>query len=223
MKINSLYPSMVHGAGMIPFGQNVKLIIRHSFRDSLRDKDDPDKVPLNSKGIECAELFGKGLEYNIGGLFSSRIVRCQQTIESICKGKGIQKAIAVDGQWLTDVHITDEIQIQKTFLNIGSMKKALSILSNGEIVSGFTSIEVATNRILDYIFSRGNTDNTVDVFCTHDVIIMMVIVHLFLGPASHEVIRSNWPEMLEGLFFWGNRDDFTVIWRGEMKRFLTFG
>lgn len=74
--------------------------------------------------------------------------------------------------------------------------------------------------ILNYIFSTGNEANKLDMYCTHDLQLAMLNSALFYSKSSIEDIEHHWPKMLEGMFFWGKREDFSCVWRGRIKRYI---
>ena len=74
---------MTDDADKIPVGTNIKMVFRHSFRDTLQGVEDPDIIPLNHKGKQAAIQFGMNISAKIGQMHSSFVPRCIQTLECI--------------------------------------------------------------------------------------------------------------------------------------------
>jgi len=221
MKIQSEYPSMVRTALLIPADVNVKLIIRHSMRPRLKDCEYPDEVLLNTQGIEAAKKMGKGISYSIGNLYSSHIKRCQQTLQYIQEGAGIDKKIQVEQDILGEVFFNNKKDCD-AFLRNHSLRETVYLLKNGIEIPGFVSIYNIVNRMLNFIFKDDSIPNTLDIYCTHDFHIALLLTTLFDDITTIEDIRMNWPEMLEGLFLYGTREDFYCLWRSKLKRIQSF-
>ena len=93
MKIKSIYPSMEFGAEGLPDQRNIKLLLRHSIRDSITKAEDAEKMLLTHEGIMLAQHFGRNIQYPIGDIYSSNNKRCVQTVEEMMIGNGISQAI----------------------------------------------------------------------------------------------------------------------------------
>ena len=65
---------------------NVKLLLRHSIRQSLKGVDDTISISLTEEGILNAYNFGKNLPWNIGVASTSIARRCIQTVDKIVEG-----------------------------------------------------------------------------------------------------------------------------------------
>lgn len=207
---------MNSAAESIPDNVNVKLILRHSFRPPIVGDKDYRSEELNEYGILKASEFGESIDYPIGGLYSSRIKRCVQTLYFMTGGR---KEIEIAPEQLTHVFTYDNKLADEHIRQIGSLKQTIYELKTGVVIPGLYTIEETVRKMLDYIFQTGNKPNTLDIYCTHDFQIAMMIVNLFDNIDTIDSIRTNWPEMLEGLFVYGNRNSFTCIWRGESKQF----
>jgi hypothetical protein len=87
---------------------------------------------------------------------------------------------------------------------------------------GFYDLETSVNRMINYIFETGNQNNTMDIFCTHDFQLAMLL--LFINGKSYKYKTilfdgsGNWPYMLEGMFLWKNKNNFNLVWRGEIMQ-----
>lgn len=202
---------------IIPEGSNIKLIFRHSKRPSLKGEPHPDSVSLSEEGKSLAREFGRNLDYPLGGLYSSHILRCQQTLECILEGKGeAGKEIIISREVLGSVFFTDKT-LAEEFFRVRGVKKSIKSIIDNEPLTGLKPLQDCVNEILDYLFNTGNKPGTVDLYCTHDLHIALLYAALFRETDTHEEIVSNWAEMLEGMVLWGCRTDFYCLWRDRLK------
>lgn len=212
---------MDEDAAKIPEGENVKMVFRHSFRDTLQGTAAPDLVPLNENGVQSANSLGNELFGEIGQMHSSHAPRCIQTLECISQGKGLHLPISVSKDILGDGFATDRELASMSFRSIGSLKKVADLLAHDVTVKGFRPIRQTVKSMLDYIFNNGNEPGKIDLYCTHDFHIALMICLIF-NQNSHKDIASEWPCMLEGFFAWGTRKNFTIIWRGRSCHCVNF-
>ncbi len=213
---------MEKSAALIPMNLNVKLIIRHSFRPTLQGTLKHQDVRLTSEGISLASSFGDSIDYVIGELHSSSIPRCIETIESIMANRCENHKINCSSEVLTDVFAIDRELANQSFKTIGSLKEIVFLQQEKRCPMGFRNRDDCVKLLLDYIFHTGGELGKLDLYCTHDLQIALLNSALFSPHASLEEIKSIWPNMLEGMFFWGCREDFCCVWRGKSQRFLNF-
>lgn len=214
---------MIRTAELVP-NNNIKLIIRHSIRPSIIDPNCSYAVKLSKEGKLLAEFFGKNIEFGLGNLCSSDVPRCIQTLQSMLKARNEIKDIIINKEILNEVFIKDHELCKNTFINEGKMKIIIQKLSMNMELPGFFTLAESVKKMLDYIFLIGNENNKLDIFCTHDFHIALLYSALFCEESSVDIdnLRANWPMMLEGMFLWGNRNDFYSGWRGNIKHFKNF-
>ena len=223
MNIFSIYSSMEGSARLCPDDENVKMILRHSIRHSIAKGEAGNEVNLTPEGKIMAWRLGESLDRAIGSISSSLIPRCVDTCKEIIAGYKQTHNVSVleikQTKLLQDPHIKDEIEAGKIFFNIGVDGIFKGFISN-EKLSGMYDLDTSVKRLLDYVFSTGNNKNDIDVFCTHDFQLVMLLLYFFGINEEHydSLLNGEWPLMLEGMFLWGNRNDFNIIWRGEIKK-----
>ena len=210
---------MTLGAQSIPDNINVKMILRHSFRPPFVGEKDYRTEKLNDYGILKAIEFGKSIDYPTGDLYSSKVERCVQTLYYMTEGS---PNIKIAAEYLTYVFTYDNKLADTQIRSIGSLKETILKLKEGTVIPGLFPIHCTVKKMLDFIFQTGNKGHSMDIYCTHDFQIAMMIVVMFDDVTTLDAIRSNWPEMLEGLFLYGTRNTFTCIWRGTSKQFDQF-
>jgi len=213
MKIFSVYESMQRSASLCPDNENIKLVIRHSIRHDINNDVADDDVMLTREGIEFAKRFGKELDIPIGSISSSLLQRCVDTCKNILSGNSSKIEIQRTDILLTAQNNDDNLSWE-SFEKYGIRGIFDAFVENRKL-PGLNSLEFSANKILDYIFETGNEKKSVDIFCTHDFQVAMLL--LFLCGNNVENLNSlfeNWIYMLEGCFLYGNRKNFTLIWRG---------
>lgn len=220
MELKSIYQHMEKGAAAVPNKANCKIVFRHSIRKSI-ESGVGREVPLTDEGMVLAQWFGQNLNYEIGFVASSSCDRNKHTCMEILSGKGVQKDIITARNELECPQAKDEILSGKVFNQYNFRSDVIIHKVKTEGLPGFNTIEEATKIMLDYFFSNGNRENTVDLFCTHDFQMAILFACLFdFDPTEETLKHDKWPMMLEGMIFWGKRTHFWCSWRGEIKEFV---
>ena len=187
------------------------MIFRHSFRDPFIGESDYRTKLLNEYGIQQAKAFGMAIEYPVGSIYSSELERCRQTVICMTNNDNIN----VVPEILTTVFTYDSVLADQQIRRLGSLKKTLMELKCGNTLPGFYPLEKIVNKILDFVFSTGNKEHTIDLYCTHDFHIGMMLIMLFDDINTLDALQANWPRMLEGVLLYGSRDSFYCYWRGK--------
>ena len=199
----------------------MKLLIRHSLRPTLKGSIDPDGVNLSVQGKEKAILFGRQLDYPIRHCYSSYIQRCVDTIEYILLGTKQYKQITLKGCLSDDVFTYKKIASE--YIKEKSLKKAVfNICFANHLPLGFKDLESCGKMLLDCLFEDLDDPHYIDIFCSHDYQLAILVTLMFNSNITVESITELWPEMLEGLYFHGFRNEFYCSWRNEKKRFVNF-
>ena len=194
---------------------NVKLLLRHSIRQSLKGVDDTISISLTEEGILNAYNFGKNIPWNIGLASTSIAKRCIQTIEKIVEGSCSGHIDSPTGI-LTSPALFDFELAKKTYFAEGNLKNIARKLSMGQKLPGFYSAQITAEKLLDYIFSVGNESKTLDLFCTHDFNVVILLSYLMPSIAENDRVVMEWPVPLEGIYLWGERYDFNYFWKGKI-------
>ena len=194
---------------------NVKLLLRHSIRQSLKGVDDTISISLTEEGILNAYNFGKNLPWNIGVASTSIARRCIQTVDKIVEGSRSGHIVSPT-DILTSPALFDLELAKETHSAEGNLKNIARKLSQGQTLPGFYSVKITAEKLLDYIFSVGNECKTLDLFCTHDFNVVILLSYLMLSIADSDKIVMDWPVPLEGIYLWGERYDFNYFWKGKI-------
>ena len=213
---------MEFGASQVPLYANCKILFRHSVRGDIQSGYGRD-VKLTNEGIELARNFGRNLNYTVGYFASSSCGRNIQTCKEILYGKKEEREVCIAREELERPQIQNQLLSDQAFELYKYRSDIVVHKLKTEGLPGFYSIDKSTKKILDYIFSKGNKETTVDLFCTHDFQLAIVFACLYDFAATEESLKKNtWPMMLEGMIFWGQRDHFWCSWRNETKEFKNY-
>jgi hypothetical protein len=225
MKIWAPYESMEESAKLCPKEHNAKVLLRHSIRQDIEDRANVKEAQLTREGIKIAERFGKELGYNIGTISSSFTQRCMDTCLAIIKGYNKThleyKSGVLQTKMLQNPHIMNIPESKETWEKLG-MEGIFDGFAQNIEMPGICDLKTSVDRMMNYIFETGNQNNTIDIFCTHDFQLAMLL--LFINGKNYDYKQilfdegDNWPFMLEGIFLWKNNDNIILSWRGEMNQ-----
>ena len=222
MNLKAIYHHMEKGAQAVPEKANCKIVFRHSIRKSIVSGVGRE-VPLTNEGITLAQWFGQNLKYDIGFFASSSCERNIHTCKEILAGKGVHKDIVIASEELECPPAKDKELSGKIFEQYNFKSDIIIHKVKTEGLPGFNTIKKASQIMLDFIFSNGNEENTIDLFCTHDFQMAILYAYLFdYDPMDETLKHQQWPMMLEGMIFWGDRKHFWCSWRDEIKEFINF-
>jgi phosphohistidine phosphatase SixA len=204
----------------LPIGiDNLKLLVRHAERPTLKGISDPDNVQLTQKGASDALSLGTSICNRLGVVYSSPITRCLQTASLIAST--LPEIETQTSSILGYSFIDNYEDASKKFAQYNLKQVVHAILAQSKI-KGFISKEDGIKNIIDLIFKTGGLQNTIDVYCTHDMHLSIIDGYMMNCYNSIAEITLAWPKMLEGMWFFGERADFYCSWRGIQKRFVNF-
>lgn len=201
-------------------GYNLKYLFRHSNRPSLKGVVDTLSVGLTEEGVQRAFLLGENLPWAIGAVCTSVSSRCVKTVEEIARGSKTPQIEVIQSQTLTTPAITENSLTIEQHCFPFNLKTVVYLLAKGNTLPGIYPIHVTAEKILDYVFSTGGDSNKVDLFCSHDFNIALLIQYLYPFMNTQEMVIENWPAPLEGVFIWGERRSFYSYWKGKISHHL---
>jgi len=217
MIFNSICKEMNADALELPKDRNVKVFMRHSIRFDNPPDGDYSKLTLTPEGIEIARALGASLDREIGRLEASPVERCRQTAQEIARGAGIEEPVVTVDMAYTGGLGTDRAWTEK---QIGWYEYFYS-LERGitDKTCGFT-LDALAGPVVDRIFETGGEPGKLDIICSHDGHVVTLASALFgFKTGLH---GEDWCRYTEGIFFYGTREDFTAVWRGEKRRFINW-
>jgi hypothetical protein len=224
MKLYSIYQSMEDSARCCPPDARIKLFLRHSIRFDIPEDDITKDVSLTHEGRQMAHRFGTSLGRVPITVSVSPSSRCGETANLILAGyasanPGVSLPPVQKNPVLQSSYISDGAQCMKSFMSFGP-HGIIDAYIQGRDIPGFYPLERSVEPLLDFIFSQDEgqkgAEPGLDLFVSHDFQIAMLLVSFFGNlPEMPEYDMPGWPHMLEGLFFWGSRERFSVAWRGK--------
>lgn len=195
----------------------MKLLIRHSTRPPLKGSKDPDSVLLTKEGVTKAVDLGKSLRLPIRNCYSSNIPRCLQTLESILEGAQQKRDIKFNE--ILSLGMFEDQNLCREFIIENSLRYTIyriyPEISKMDIPMGFIDIHTCASKILKLLFDEDDDDNFLDIYCTHDYQIAVLVTLLFNCDVTVDSIKEMWPEMLEGIYFSGQPTNLKCYYRNQ--------
>ena len=217
MNYQSVCDWMSPAAATLPNDKNIKLFMRHSIRFDNPVNGDYSHLLLTPEGIKIANKIGESIDIPIGHFYASPVKRCQQTALEIARGAKIE-----DPEIITAQEYAYLLGATYAFdtLKVGWYEYYHSLQNDIlDKTGGYTGKEVAS-KIIDRIFEDTGEPGTLDIICSHDGHVVALAGALF--DLKTGLKGDNWCGFTEGIFFYGERDDFTAVWRGVKKRFINW-
>ena len=141
--------------------------------------------------------------------------RCVQTLEGFCEGAGWTGAKVEQNPLFTPSgpFTIDETKSHAEFLRIGG-----PALFNNQITEeipppGMSSTREGVNEVLKIIFDQRLNPGELSIIVTHDSVTAIVLGYLFKCTFEEGV---NWPDYLDGAFFYEEGGGYKVAWREKI-------
>ncbi len=214
MRLDSPCKEMVSDAERLPEDANVKLFLRHAIRYDNPVNGDYSSLLLTPEGIRMAQDIGRSIDRPLGHLYASTVERCRQTAREIAHGAGVNAPEIISTEVYSGSAGAYRVRDEH---NVGWYEYFYGLQRNISEYTWGATLYGEAKPIVDAIFAEPGTKGTLDIICSHDSHVVVLASALFgLKTGIH---GENWCRFTEGLFFTGNRNDFTAYWRGEEKRF----
>jgi broad specificity phosphatase PhoE len=187
---------LIESINKIDSAGSYSLFIRHGDRDKIPEGEFGNDVELNRIGFVRSEEFGRTLsKFNINSIFTSPIIRCVQTADSLTKGIGRQINIETS-TILGDpgAFVSNAKQAGESFLELGFDDCYHKLLENKEVIGNRSIIE--GSRILTDFFNQKSNGSGLNIFVSHDMIIALYSYAAFNKKFE---LGENWIKYLGGL------------------------
>lgn len=207
--LHALLPSL----DRLPDDRGVVLLTRHSIREEPRGGFAGYDVPLTPEGVALARAWGGALRRPLHTVLSSPVGRCVDTAQAMLDGAAA--SLAVDRHHLLvepGSFVRDLGAIGKLFLELGALGFANRHLA-GDLAEGMLSPEEGTARVIALARNHVGPPGTISLLVTHDTILAAVIHTL---RTTRSIGEGEWPQMMEGAFFWFDDEQVHWLWRGEV-------
>ena len=192
-------------------------IIRHAECPPIPEGSWGNELSIRPAGVRASQALGRALGGCLGALVASPVLRCVQTAEQVGVGAGrAEPAIATDTRLgAPGAHIALADELGTLFLDRDTRDIVADVLS-GVSTPGLRPPREVAEVLVDMASSLPREPGTVDVCVTHDAIVATLAGGL-LGERP-ELIRSEWPNFLEGVVLAWAGVEPVVVWRGEVAR-----
>lgn len=192
----ALPQTLLDDLARVPRDRPVALLMRHSNRFPITDPAKNYEIGLTEEGVRLAEALGRLLaqQFQPGRVMSSPVGRCVDTAGAIARGAGWPEAVAPH-HLLSHDHIAP----------------AWALAELGRCTDETPTEVVAT---LELLLRRDRGAPMLEVMVTHDTIVGAVARCVLNAP----VLGDDWPQFLEGIFFWEEGDSVHALWRGGLYR-----
>ncbi len=179
---------------LAPSEQHIALLVRHSIRFPINVPEETWLASLTTEGIQLAEEFGAWLAPRrcLYRLMTSPVGRCVETSRAIIRGV----------KWPNPVVIDQKLGFP--FIEKGWQRVSTEGLP--------VEIPHEALEVLDYLLPDTPHPAGLDLFVSHDGNIAFMASALLGEPATEE----NWPDFLEGMAFWREKEAVRIAWRGKV-------
>ena len=231
MSLHLLPKSMLQAVDLLPDASiPVTLFTRHSLRELVSGQGLAGyDLQLTEQGRELAYTWGQYLSQNtdrvIQHCISSPIQRCVDTAALMIEGAdGTHKAInthkieIIEQRLLVEPgsFVLDIQQAAPYFRKQGALGFINSFVNNA--LPGMKHPITGVFDVLELLYHTHPTQHKgLSLAVSHDTILAAIIAVI---SAKNPIEKTDWPEMMEGLFIWFEGDVFAHsklkwIWRGQ--------
>jgi hypothetical protein len=179
---------------LAPAEQHVALLVRHSIRVPINVPEETWLASLTLEGVSLSEEFGAWLAQRrcLYRVMTSPVGRCVETSRSVIRGADWPHPVVIDQKLGFPF-------IEKGWQRISSAGAPVEIPHE--------AIEVMDYLLEDTIHAAG-----LNLFVSHDGNIAFMAAALLGDPITEE----NWPDFLEGMAFWREKEAVRIAWRGKV-------
>lgn len=216
-------PSLLQSFECVPVEAHAAVLLRHAHRPSFLPSSSGygHEVDLSPEGIQAAEVLGTVFRKRLPGLLlTSPMRRCVTTLKTLARGASwkvplVEEArLANPGCFVRQADVAVPLSLQ-----LGIFELVHRQLCQQTPLPGMRSTAEGVVLLLDLFTSHQCEPRALDVFVTHDATLAPTVGHL-LGLSFN---ATNWPDFLEGIFFWrSSMGGLVAAWRGECYELLGF-
>ena len=236
MTLKLLPKSMLKAIELLPDSNiPVTLFTRHSIREMVNGQGLASyDLQLTEQGRDLAQAWGSYLIDNtdriIQHCISSPIQRCVDTAALMIQGADqisiennihhieiIEKGLLVEpGSFVLDIQ-----QAAPYFRTQGALGFINSFVNNA--LPGMKHPITGVFDVLELLYHTHPTQHQgLSLAVSHDTIIAAIVAVI---SGQNQIEKSDWPEMMEGLFVWFEGEDFSNsklkwIWRGQKQELV---
>ena len=203
-------PSVLRHLECVPPDRAITVLLRHSVRDYLAPGDAGYTLPITDTGRQLALELGARLRGRLRTLHASPLIRCIQTAEALAAGAQTELPV-VPNRLLGDpgVFVLDGTRLN--WGEFGHERVMHHLVTDAEALPGMARPEEAARFLVQTMLGTANNRPGVHIFVTHDSLVTATAARLLGKPLS----RGDWPQYLEGAFFWCAEDGVHTAYRDD--------
>lgn len=194
-----------------PSDRPVALLVRHAERPPLAHGDAGLELALTVAGLAQSSALGRVLGPRVRRLSTSPIRRCCETAEALRAGASVSLEIVRD-RLLGDpgVFVVEPERAWENWRVHGHDAMLEHLGWRDPPMPGIGAPDVAAHRLAAHLAGGlGDGGPGVDVFVTHDAILLPAVVRLLALPIGD----AWWPAYLESAAFWREDGAIRVAYR----------
>lgn len=202
----------------LPNNKPIAVLMRHAEREEIPVGELGNDVVLTAAGKAACVKLAKKFPQVIKNLYTSPVKRCLQTAELFLPFS--QAASVIHSHLLGDpgIFICDPEQASQSFMQYKPFEIVRQLLNDQINPLGFCdSTKQTVYKLIDFLLAASVQKGT-SLFITHDSI-LSVVLGIFFAEISLEEL---WPNYLEMLIVWRERNSLCLAYRQHTKRFLQF-
>ena len=205
-------PSVLRLLERAPTDRAVVLLLRHSVRDPLPSDDVGYSQAITDVGRQLAFKLGAIIKDRLGSLHASPLLRCVQTAWALADGAGVDMEV-VENRLLGDpgVFVLNERRAWTNWEQLGHEGVMNHLVNETTALPGMARPDEAARLLVRSMFADAAGRFGVHVFVTHDSIVTPTAARLLGKPLD----RDDWPDFLEGAFFWSVEDSVFAAYRDD--------
>jgi hypothetical protein len=197
----------------IPKGKRIAALMRHAEREIILPGEFGQDVNLTPAGVSLSEALAVNFGSRLKKIYTSPVKRCVQTAHSIAKCATIPTIIPSHFLGAPGIFVVDEASASPYFLNAPIIDITKRLLSSDENPSGFcVSTSEAVTKLINFMLNHSDKPG-INLFITHDAI-LSVLLGYFFPEIEIEIL---WPDYLEILFLYKERENLHIFYRSLYK------
>lgn len=205
-------PSVSRWLAAAPVDRGIAVLLRHSVRPPFEPGDTGYSLSITAEGARLAFELGAMLRGRLRSLHSSPLPRCRQTAEQLAKGSEVALSATPDrllgdpGAFVVNSEVAGRLWLER-----GHEWMMNRLVSQRDALPGMARPDVAAKKLARHMLALAMEPGA-HVFVTHDSLVTATAAW-WLG---RSLTPEDWPEFLEGAFFWRSGDGIEVRYRGYM-------
>lgn len=194
-------------------GASYALLIRHAERPNFSVLNFRSDTPITTRGQDNSRQLGAWLRgQHLTGMYSSPVLRCVQTCQSIRHGADLDHLGITTRARLGEPgsYIVNPLIVFTYFLTSDVPRVIRKFISRGRM-SGFLPLKEGSTRILRDVVGDLSRQEARNLYVSHDAVLAPFISY-FTGRKFGD---DDWIDYLDGVLITLKDGDVSLIWDGR--------